>query len=675
MKRMNKALAWGLTSLLTTTLCNVPVNVVNAANVREEYVVVAETKKDYQNLLSEYGNAIVSSDLEEGNTMIVDLTEKEAKKLEGKNTVSHVEENILFYGSDFEDGNIEDAFGMIFESEKEAKLFLKDLRADDNETVEIEQQWNMNAINATNGEYKEGKDRIKVAVMDTGVSASDDINVAGRVNFIEGEEDVHPLYEDVSGHGTSVASIIAAQDNNIGITGINPDVELYSVKVLNDQKTASLSNVIKGIYWCMDNDIDIINMSFGTLAKSEILEEVIKEAESKGILMIAAAGNNGSENEQNVEYPAAFDEVVAVGASDTKGNISAISSVGEEIDLMAPGETIPASGFFDEIVETDGTSMAAPHVTGIASVLWAKDKSKTNRFIKKLLEYSARPMDENIAGNGLVDLEYALSVYDDFASVYTDDSEVTYDQTNEGEIPTYTDEQVKACWHYNDHASAVGAYDQTSAAALNVIKVGAKLSDTASYLKYANGSTDSFHGHYNYVANYIYVMRMARICFNSGMSAALSQAQYPCSGAGQSQIYNGIVNLNNNWSSALSGYTINNSNKARILVGIASHIAMDTYAHKAYVKGSSGKWDSHISGNTNQDSTSYVSNRWTCAKGIAYDVVNTWHYGQTPDAVEYYQPSHNKDQFRLFKFATYTSNADPTNYADTPNWYINRTSD
>ena len=84
MKRMNKALAWGLTSLLTTTLCNVPVNVVNAANVREEYVVVAETKKDYQNLLYEYGNAIVSSDLEEGNTMIVDLTEKEAKKLEGK---------------------------------------------------------------------------------------------------------------------------------------------------------------------------------------------------------------------------------------------------------------------------------------------------------------------------------------------------------------------------------------------------------------------------------------------------------------------------------------------------------------------------------------------------------------------------------------------------------------
>lgn len=672
MKRMNKALAWGLTSLLTTTLCNVPVN---AANIREEYVVVAESKEDYRNLISEYSNAVVSSDLEEENTLLVDLTEKEVKKLEKEKTVSHVEENILFYGSDFEDGNIEDAFGMIFESEKEAKLFLKDLRADDNETVEIEQQWNMDAINAINGEYKEGKDRVKVAVMDTGVSASDDINVAGRVNFIEGEEDVHPLYEDVSGHGTSVASIIAAQDNNIGITGINPDVELYSVKVLNDQKTASLSNVIKGIYWCMDNDIDVINMSFGTLAKSEILEEVIKEAESKGILMIAAAGNNGSENEQNVEYPAAFDEVVAVGASDTKGNISAISSVGEEIDLMAPGETIPASGFFDEIVETDGTSMAAPHVTGIASVLWAKDKSKTNRFIKKLLEYSARPMDENIAGNGLVDLEYALSVYDDFASVYTDDSEVTYDQTNEGEIPTYTDEQVKACWHYNDHASAVGAYDQTSAAALNVIKAGAKLSDTASYLKYANGSTDSFHGHYNYVANYMYVMRMARICFNSGMSAALSQAQYPCSGAGQSQIYNGIVNLNNNWSSALSGYTINNSNKARILVGIASHIAMDTYAHKAYVKGSSGKWDSHISGDANQDSTSYVSNRWTCAKSIGYDVVDVWHYGQTPDAVEFYQPSHNKDQFRLFKLATYASSADPANYAESASWYNNRTSD
>lgn len=114
----------------------------------------------------------------------------------------------------------------------EKKFALKEEREANKIYVEPEKQWNIDAIHANRKEYAEVDKQVKVAVMDTGVTMSSDIELAGRVNLIEGEEDVHPLYEDVSGHGTAVASVIAAKENNIGITGINPNVELYSVKVL-----------------------------------------------------------------------------------------------------------------------------------------------------------------------------------------------------------------------------------------------------------------------------------------------------------------------------------------------------------------------------------------------------------------------------------------------------------
>lgn len=234
---------------------------------------------------------------------------------------------------------------------------------------------------------------------------------------------------------------------------------------------------------------------------------------------------------------------------------------------------------------------------------------------------------------------------------------------------------MEASWSYSNHAYAVGLYEEMSEGALSIVKIGSKIPDTASYLKYLHGKTDSFHGHYNYVANYIYVMRMARICWNSGMTAALKNAEYPCGGKGEEQIYNGIVNLNKNWSTVLAGKTINNKNKARVLVGIAIHIAMDTYAHKAYIKDSNGKWSVHISGNANQDSTSYVSNRWTCAKDVAYDIMDVWHYNLEPEGWEFYQPEHNKYKFRLYKLNSYCKSADKDSYNVDKVWYNNRTAD
>ena len=269
-----------------------------------------------------------------------------------------------------------------------------------------------------------------------------------------------------------------------------------------------------------------------------------------------------------------------------------------------------------------------------------------------------------------------MSIYDEYEKNYTDKG-IAECKENREEIQTYSNEQVEACWDKDDHPAAVGTYKALSTAELNVIKKGAKLPDTADYLKYAKDSTDSFHGHYNYIANYMYVMRMARKCSEGGMSNALNNAKYPCSGQGESQIYNGINKLNKNWSTALNGTSATDKNKALMLVGIATHIAMDSYAHKAYLKNSStGKWTIHISGDANQDSKTYVPSRWSCAKTIAYDILSVWDDSQRPDALEFYLPGvHDYNVFRMYKFNTYAQSADKAGYAEQSAFFNNRTCD
>lgn len=223
-------------------------------------------------------------------------------------------------------------------------------------------------------------------------------------------------------------------------------------------------------------------MSFGTIIESEILKQVIKDADDAGILMVAAAGNQGeSEQGSTVEYPAAYDEVIAVGAINSEGRISDISSVGEEIDLFAPGETIPATGYFGEVIETSGTSMAAPHVTGVASVLWGKDRSKSSDFIKTLLCSSAKNVEQlEEYGKGIVDLHYALSMYDAFDEEYVENGDGNDEivALNIEPFEAYSDAELSACWNTTDHMNAVGEYNNTQDSYMEIFKIGAKIPDT-----------------------------------------------------------------------------------------------------------------------------------------------------------------------------------------------------
>lgn len=227
-----------------------------------------------------------------------------------------------------------------------------------------------------------------MAVLDSGVDYVSGVDLTGYANLVEEEGYVPEMFQDLTGHGTGIAGIISGNGES-GIYGINPNAKLYSVRVLDKDNKAPLSRIIRGIYWCIENDMNIINMSFGTPIYSKALESAVKDAYEAGILMIAAAGNNGGD----VEYPAAFDEVMAVAATDTKAQISEFSNTGDELEIAAPGEKICTTGYFGGCVVTHGTSIAVPHVTGAASLLWEKDLGKSNTFIRRLLEQSAKDIE------------------------------------------------------------------------------------------------------------------------------------------------------------------------------------------------------------------------------------------------------------------------------------------
>lgn len=210
-------------------------------------------------------------------------------------------------------------------------------------------QWNVNT-----GES------IKVAVIDTGIALNHSdlkANIKGGINVISKKGTPN----DDNGHGTHVAGIIAAVRNQIGVVGMAPDADLYAVKVLDSAGNGYVSDIITGISWCINNKMDILNMSFGIPSNSIALHDIITQANDIGIKMVAAAGNNYG---GTAVYPAAYPEVISVGAIDQTGNIASFSAI-QNVDMYAPGADIFSTYTNDGYLHMSGTSMAAPHYVGL----------------------------------------------------------------------------------------------------------------------------------------------------------------------------------------------------------------------------------------------------------------------------------------------------------------------
>lgn len=312
----------------------------------------------------------------------------------------------------------------------------------------VDGSWDVKAVQAHNIDISKSiEKKVKVAVLDSGADKLSAETLAGGINFTESDED--SFGEDSTGHGTAVQNIILSDgETTTSVMEEDSAIELYSVKVLDENNEAPISRVVAAIQWCIDNEFDIINMSFGTLAESQILHDMIRKAYDKGILMVAAAGNGGEATGSTVEYPAAYSEVLGVGAVNQKMEISDFSSKGKEVDLVAPGENIPITvpwGFYGI---RSGTSFAAPHVTAVAALLWSQSKSKTAYDIASLLRDSANDAWNEIgSGNGMVDYQYAQDILDVYVSKEYD----KISNTNEKHLTKYAvPEIVQARWEAND---------------------------------------------------------------------------------------------------------------------------------------------------------------------------------------------------------------------------------
>jgi len=255
--------------------------------------------------------------------------------------------------------------------------------------------------------YSRGKG-IRVAVLDTGIDwLHPDLapNVKGAVSFVPGEG---PM--DGNGHGTHCAGTIGAAINGVGVVGVAPEASLYAVKVLANNGSGNWSWLIAGLNWCIQNQIRVCSMSLGGGSAPIALQAMANAAINAGLLLIAAAGNEGPDM-NTVGFPGKYKNVIAVSAIDNANVVASFSSRGPEVELAAPGvnvlSTLPGGGYGSK----SGTSMACPHTAGAAAVVWGAHRFATNVQIWNLLASTADnlgpPNWDVWYGYGRVDVDQA----------------------------------------------------------------------------------------------------------------------------------------------------------------------------------------------------------------------------------------------------------------------------
>ncbi|MEC1663160.1 subtilisin AprE [Bacillus halotolerans] len=248
---------------------------------------------------------------------------------------------------------------------------------------------------------------VKVAVIDSGIDSSHpDLNVRGGASFVPSE--TNP-YQDGSSHGTHVAGTVAALNNTIGVLGVAPSASLYAVKVLDSTGSGQYSWIINGIEWAISNNMDVINMSLGGPTGSTALKTVVDKAVASGIVVVAAAGNEGSSGSSStVGYPAKYPSTIAVGAVNSSNQRASFSSAGSELDVMAPGVSIQSTLPGGTYGSYNGTSMATPHVAGAAALILSKHPTWSNAQVRDRLESTATNLGSSFYyGKGLINVQAA----------------------------------------------------------------------------------------------------------------------------------------------------------------------------------------------------------------------------------------------------------------------------
>ncbi|WP_363465184.1 S8 family peptidase [Halogeometricum borinquense] len=248
-----------------------------------------------------------------------------------------------------------------------------------------------------------------VAVLDTGIESThpDLTQTLGEGYAVVDSDRGEEPWNDDHTHGTHCAGTIAAVNNGQGVVGVAPGVTLHAIKALNGNGSGTGGDIAEGIRWAADQGYDVLSMSIGATSPSSVIEDAVKYAYDKGVLLVAAAGNEGP-CDDCVHYPAAYDDVVAVSSTTIDDELSEFSSTGPEVDIAAPGSDITSTVIGGGYRAFSGTSMATPHVSGIGAVLMANGASNTEA--RKRLTETAEDigLDQNEMGAGRLDAKAAI---------------------------------------------------------------------------------------------------------------------------------------------------------------------------------------------------------------------------------------------------------------------------
>lgn len=466
---------------------------------KTDYVVVTTDDTAYHYLKksakeNEVYDQTNNKKLENNQVMVLELTKKEAIQVEEMKGVESLEKDTRITANE-EVAIDQEAVEQAVKTKQKMDL----------------NQWNLEAVNMPDDQLvadTASGSAVKVAVMDSGITPLSGIEIAGTVDFANlGEDNVNenPLFDDPSGHGTGIAGMIAAKGKDSVLKGIAKDAQIYSVKVLDTQNQSTISKIVSGIYWCIDHNIDVINMSFGTAKYSETLKKAVEDASAAGIIMVASAGNRGEEAE-TMDYPAAYPEVLSVGAVNGEKQICGFTSKKEDADIFAPGEKVWTQGVFQGLTAVDGTSIATAHVTGaVALLLQAYPKAGSN-WIRQLLKSSSVQIDgeENA---GVLDIAESLKAGKSFT--VKEQGDAVPRQVEETETFD-TDNIVTGCWSNQDHGNTVGAFGSntlymTAAAMAGCVDTYFGSTDSPNM----NQDGNPLHGRHNYVANLHFLYKVA----------------------------------------------------------------------------------------------------------------------------------------------------------------------
>ena len=237
----------------------------------------------------------------------------------------------------------------------------------------------------------QGSSSQEIAIIDSGVDYNhpdlDDKTIRGY-DFVD--DDYYPM--DLNSHGTHVAGTAAAETNNgTGVAGMAPNTKILAVRALNAEGNGSLNDIADAIRYSADVGAEVINLSLGCNCDTQTLEDAVDYAWNSGSVVIAAAGNDGV---STTFEPASYANAIAVGAVDSSNNVASFSNYGTWVDVTAPGVSIASTTPNNGYAYKSGTSMASPHVAGLAGLLASQGRSNSN--IRAAIEQTADP----ISGTG-----------------------------------------------------------------------------------------------------------------------------------------------------------------------------------------------------------------------------------------------------------------------------------